>query len=57
MFPIGNDPAYADFVVCETEDQKKKLVAAMKEAGMTEFNGKPLSEFVRVESHFFDYDA
>ncbi len=57
MFPIGNDPAYADFVVCETEEQKKALVGKMKAAGMTEYNGKPVGEFVRVEDRFFEHDG
>ncbi len=55
MFPIGNDPAYADYVVCGTDDEKAELVAAMKKAGFKEYNGKKLDAFVRVEDKFFDY--
>jgi inorganic pyrophosphatase len=55
MFPVGNDPAYVDFVVCETEAQKKKLVALLEKQGWSSFNGRPLSEFVRVETHFFEH--
>lgn len=55
MFPVGNDPAYVDFVVCETEEQKKKLLALLEKQGWSSFNGRPLSEFVRVETYFFEH--
>lgn len=55
MFPIGNDPAYADFVVCGDEDEKKALMTAMKKAGFHEYNGKTLDEFVRVEEKLFEH--
>jgi len=42
-------------VVCPTEAEKNTLVQKMKDAGMTEYNGRLISEFVRVETHFFDY--
>jgi hypothetical protein len=55
MFPVGNDPAYVDFVVCETEEQKKKLIEVLEKQGWSSFNGRPLSEFVRVETYFFEH--
>jgi hypothetical protein len=54
MFPIGNDPAYVNYVVCESQGQKDQLIAAMKAAGLESFNGKPLEEFVRVGQQFFE---
>ena len=53
MFPVGNDPEFIDFVVCSTEEQKKKLVSFLKERDMTELNGRSLDELVRVETKFF----
>ena len=50
-----NDPAYGDFVVCGTDEEKEDLVAAMKKAGFKDYNGKKLDAFVRVEDKFFDY--
>jgi hypothetical protein len=55
MFPVGNDPAYIDFVVCENEQQKKSLIDHLKGNGIHEFNGKPLDRFVRVETKFFKH--
>ena len=53
MFAVGNDPAYIDFVVCENEAQKKKLVDLLKDKGVESFNGRPIEEFVRIETKFF----
>ncbi len=55
MFPVGNDPAYIDFVVCSTEDQRKKLLELLQERGLHEFGGKPIEQFVRVEKTFFEH--
>ena len=55
MFPVGNDSAYVDFVVCEDQEKKKKLIDFLKKKGIKSFNGKPLEKFVRVEKKFFAY--
>jgi hypothetical protein len=53
MFPIGNSPRFVDFVVCSNDAQKKELVDKLNARGITEFNGRPIESFVRVESSFF----
>lgn len=53
MFPIGNSPRFVDFVVCGTDAQKKDLVDKLTARGITEFNGRPVESFVRVETSFF----
>lgn len=53
MFPVGNDPAFIDFVVCKTEQQKTQLITELEKKGITDFNGKPLAQFVRVETKLF----
>lgn len=55
MFPVGNAPAFFDFVVCETEAQRKKLLELLAAQGLESFNGKPLEQFVRVEKTFFEH--
>lgn len=55
MFPVGNDSAYVDFVVCNTAQQKTDLIAMLESKGITEFNGKPLDKFIRVEEKFFEH--
>lgn len=55
MFPVGNDPKFFDFVVCETEQQKTSLITYLQERGIYAFNGKPLQDFVRVETSFFEH--
>lgn len=55
MFPIGNDPAFVDFVVAPSEEKKKELVDYLTAQGMTEFNGKPLDQLVLVRTRFFEH--
>lgn len=55
MFPIGNDPAYIDFVVCENESQKQQLIDKLNKEGITSWNGKSLEEFVRIEQYHFEH--
>lgn len=55
MFPVGNAPAFFDFVVCETEAQRKKLLELLTARGVESFNGKPIEQFVRVEKTFFEH--
>lgn len=53
MFAVGNDPAYVDFVVCESQQQKDKLLEFLEGKGIESFNGKSIDELVRIESKFF----
>lgn len=55
MFPVGNAPAFFDFVVCETDAQRKKLLDLLAGRGIQSFNGKPIEQFVRVEKTFFEH--
>ena len=52
-FPVGNDPAYVDFVVTDQQWRKDELIKYLNGKGIHEFNGKPLHELIRVETSFF----
>jgi hypothetical protein len=54
MFPMGNDGAYVEFVACESDEQKDELIKRLKKEGLDSWNGRPLSEFVRVSTKFFE---
>ncbi|MCC7382124.1 MAG: hypothetical protein IT384_09855 [Deltaproteobacteria bacterium] len=55
MFPVGNDAAYVDFVVCSSDQQKSDLINFLKGKGIESFNGKTLDDLVRVSQRFFDH--
>jgi hypothetical protein len=55
MFPVGNDGAYVDFVVCPSEQHKKDLIDFLKSKGIESWNGKPLDKFIRIEVKFFEH--
>jgi len=53
MFPVGNSPSYINYVVCETKPQRDAMIEYLEGQGLTEVNGKPIAEFVRIETKFF----
>jgi hypothetical protein len=54
-FPIGNDTAYVDYVACATDKQRQDLIDLLTSKGMTEWHGKPLSDFVIVATKLMDH--
>lgn len=54
-FPIGNDTAYVDYVACGTDKQRQELIDLLTSKGLTEWHGKPLSDFVIVATKLMDH--
>ncbi|MBI2374124.1 MAG: hypothetical protein HYV07_09000 [Deltaproteobacteria bacterium] len=52
-FPVGNDPAFVDYVVCDSESRRNELISYLKSKGIESHNGKPVEELVRVATQFF----
>ncbi|MBI4818062.1 MAG: hypothetical protein HY791_17500 [Deltaproteobacteria bacterium] len=52
-FPVGNDPAFINYVVTDNQQRKNDLINYLKSKGIEAHNGRSLDDLIRVSPNFF----
>lgn len=55
MFPVGIDPRFIDGIACYNAERRDTVLGKLREAGITEINGRPIEEAVQLASAAGDY--